>query len=699
MRFAIAASGILLAAALAAQTPQTAKPQQPTFRVGVNFVRVDIYPSINGQIVPDLKQDEFEVLEDGVRQHVETFEHVAIRTPGADVERGEPNTVQASNDAVGEPRNRVFVLFMDVYHMSRLFRRPVSMEAPPPPTIIDQTTSTRKALAGFLQRLIGPDDLIALMLPQTLLSALTFTRRPASIEEFLQSGVWQQPEDLTDPDNRDQMYAACYGTSSPITLEMIRRRHERMTLAALRGLVVHLQSLREERKAILLVSQGWLLFKPQPIGGNIPPGPPTIGIDRGKPTIGDRRDYAPMNECDGDRQTLSNIDDEREFRELLQIANRANATFYPIDPSGLEAPFANQAASPAAAPNGTWLAQLDQINRRQDGLLSLASETDGKAIINTNDITPDLKRIADDLSSYYLLGYTSTNGTADGKFRKIAVRVRRPGVTVRARQGYLAPTKADVAAAAAANPPPVDSGVVALRTALDTLDVGRPNRILLLRGTYSWRAQGTDAPLASPAVVVELDADAARGPGWAGGGQLTASLLDPDGRVLASNTASISPTARSCLIQFTNAVLPSGIYFVRVKAQWSMLTTTEQVRIVVPEISSAGSLGLPVVLRAGPYTGRVLQPTADLRFRKAERIRLEIPVAGTVGSIAGQLLDRKGQPLPVPVTVVRREEGGAALVSVDLALAPLAPGDYVIEISAKRGDKTDKVLIAIRIIP
>src|SRR3989441_2884900 len=67
------------------------------------------------------------------------------------------------------------------------------------------------------------------------------------------------------------------------------------------------------------------------------------------------------------------------------------------------------------------------------------------AVVSTNDLARGLRRMADDLSSYYLLGYYST-GKLDGKFHSITVRVKRQGVQVRARRGYLAPTAAEVAA-------------------------------------------------------------------------------------------------------------------------------------------------------------------------------------------------------------------------------------------------------------
>ena len=73
----------------------------------------------------------------------------------------------------------------------------------------------------------------------------------------------------------------------------------------------------------------------------------------------------------------------------------------------------------------------------------MAAATDGLAVLDSNDLQTGLERIANDLSSYYLLSYYST-GKLDGRFHAINVRVTRPGVDVRARRGYLAATEADV---------------------------------------------------------------------------------------------------------------------------------------------------------------------------------------------------------------------------------------------------------------
>ena len=121
---------------------------------------------------------------------------------------------------------------------------------------------------------------------------------------------------------------------------------------------------------------------------------------------------------------------------MLDLVNRANASFYPVNPRGLEV-----FDSPINAPLPLD-ADRARIRARTEMLQTLAENTDGIAVVNTNDLSGAMKRIVDDLSNYYLLGYYST-GKLDGKFHSITVRVKRPGVRVRARRGYLASTPAD----------------------------------------------------------------------------------------------------------------------------------------------------------------------------------------------------------------------------------------------------------------
>ena len=97
---------------------------QPTFRTGANYVRVDMYASVDGKSIEDLTAEEVEVLEDGVPQKLEGFEHVQVRPAGPQESRREPNTVEQSRQMAAEGRARVFVIFLDTYHTHHRRLRP-----------------------------------------------------------------------------------------------------------------------------------------------------------------------------------------------------------------------------------------------------------------------------------------------------------------------------------------------------------------------------------------------------------------------------------------------------------------------------------------------------------------------------------------------------------------------------------------------
>jgi len=133
---------------------------QPTFRTGANYVRVDMYASVDGKSIEDLTAEEVEVLEDGVPQKLEGFEHVQVRAAGPQESRREPNTVEQSRQMAAEGRARVFVIFLDTYHTS-----------------IEGSSNMRLPLIKFLDRLLGPDDMVALMTPEMGASDITLGRK------------------------------------------------------------------------------------------------------------------------------------------------------------------------------------------------------------------------------------------------------------------------------------------------------------------------------------------------------------------------------------------------------------------------------------------------------------------------------------------------------------------------------------------
>src|SRR4029079_4154872 len=112
------------------------------------------------------------------------------------------------------------------------------------------------------------------------------------------------------------------------------------------------------------------------------------------------------------------------YRELLRQARRQNVSFYPITPGGLQAPVG--------------LPAILAYERATDDFRTLANETDGIAIVETNDLTAGINRIGDDLAAYYVLGYYTTNTKWDGGLRKIQVREKNTGKSIRARREYRA---------------------------------------------------------------------------------------------------------------------------------------------------------------------------------------------------------------------------------------------------------------------
>src|SRR5262245_59403945 len=314
---------------------QSPDQQQPTFRTEANYVRVDVYPTVKGVPVDDLRADELQILEDGVPQKIEQFEHVVIRGNLPQQERREPETVADSRGMLADPRARGFVLFLDTLHVEQSASRTI-----------------RTPLLEMLQRLIGPDDLVAVMNPYMSAADVTFARKTTILEGQLDRAWWGVRDASITSDPVEENYRQCYPpdpgsrrTTSEIAQEMIDRRREKMTLDALENLMVFLRGVREERKAIVTITDGWILFRPNPgltrqVDDRPPPLPPiTTDPRNGRLTTKDTAATfaGARSQCEQDRIGLSQLDDQTTFEKLLDQANRANASFYPVDPRGLAA--------------------------------------------------------------------------------------------------------------------------------------------------------------------------------------------------------------------------------------------------------------------------------------------------------------------------------------------------------------------------
>jgi hypothetical protein len=181
---------------------------------------------------------------------------------------------------------------------------------------------------------------------------------------------------------------------------------------------------------------------------------------------------------------------------------------------------------------------------------------------------------------------------------------------------------------------------------------------------------------------------------WIGGGQADAMLVDAAGKTIATGRAQIAVASSSMRIGLTSRDLQPGEYQlqIRTKGARALAASTDTMRITV---SAAPQATGAMFFRRGPATANRDIPTADLRFRRSERLRVEVPTPGD-NPVAARLLDRNGGALPIPIAAtIRDDTDGSRWQSADLSLAPLAPGDYLIELAAGSG----RTLAAFRVIP
>ena len=679
---------LALAAALeAGGSPSAARQQQPpaapadqqkpTFRAAVNFVRVDVYPRANGRSIDDLTRADFELREDGVAQEIAAFEHIAIRGGVPADQRVDPRNVRESRELAADARNRVFVLFLDSFHVTD----PAAMHnarARTPGSTVERMPATRRlapptwidrALTTFLQRTVGPDDLIAAMTPEMDTRELTFVRRPEAIEAFLKT-TWARRFSLDELDPEQESFFRCYPPDDPkhrydgIAEEMVVRHRELLTIQALRNLVLHLGELRDERKGVLLISEGWALYRPNPqLARQFPTAPPpqAPGVfvgPGGKLAPGaDPRVWgngATWDECERARVRLANVDNEQAYLAVLDEANRANASFYAVDPRGLavfDTPIdyrginapADKDAAEVSRP-GSVTEDQARLRRRQETLRDAATATDGLALLDSNHLDASLKRIVDDLSDYYLLGYYSTNAKADGTFRKISVRVTRPGVEVRTRRGYRAATALEVAARAR-SAVLVDPDVKARESALASLERSRVDRAARFVGGLGWglSPDGTQPPRPVLWIAGELDAAAARLPDW-NGAVTSISVTTAEGTPVSTERVILEPGMRSFVRHVSDGAFAAGEDLLRARLQGqpgSLADLTELVRVTVPAIGPGANLppGDPLLYRRGPGPASVFQPAADTRFRRSDCLRLDVFIPWTDAVVSARLLD------------------------------------------------------------
>lgn len=660
----------------AAQTPAPAQPPattppvgpdgQPVFRAGINFVRVDvIVTDRKGEPVTDLKLEEFQIEEDGKPQKPETFRLVKIDTETQLAYTS--RTIRSRNDeetAAANENSRIFMFFLDDYHVMR-----------------DSSMSMKKPVVEFIANQLSPVDLVGVMHPLTPVDAAVLTRNHQgvinAVEKFEGRKYNYEPVNTIEA---NYVYKL-----TPDAIEMIRRQ---VTMTALRGICTKMGSLREGRKSLILVSEGFNSMLPPQMRSNLPGGLAGAGDVTRDPFAGD-------NNIMEDRARFSaDMDMQREMQDVWDACNRNNTSIYSVDPRGLAVGGFDITANISMKTSQSFL------NASQDTLRMLSENTDGRAIVNRNDLAAGMKQIVRDSSAYYLVGYNSTQAPTDGKFHEIRVRVKRPGTQVRARKGYWAFTEEDVKRATAgprAGPPAEVTRALAalapmtnrryIRTWIGN-DKGQDGKT---RVTLLWE------PL-PPAPGAKRDEPR----------RVTVLATSASGDIVYRGKvpAEMAAPGNGGIVRFE---APPGKLEMRLTIEGDGTGTldSEDRDLVVPDLSAPDViLSTPKVWFArnareftSLTTGTPPAPTAIREFRRTDRllVRVDAYAPGTApATVRAQLLNQQGTKM-VEVVVGAPAEPGQGY-SIDLPLANLAAGQYLLEITANaEGQKETKELIAFRV--
>lgn len=659
-----------------APAPGQAQAQRPpVFRGGVNAVRVDVIVSDrDGTPVADLTAADFEVYEDGKLQTIDLFKLMKSDgnpAPGADP----PRQIRSEYDQEAEAARddvRLFVIFLDDYHV----RRTSALRA-------------RETLVQFVKTQLGPLDMVAVMYPLMSISQLTFTHDTDSLVASMKAFEGRKYD--YHPRNAFEEQYAQYPAQ---TVETIRNE---VTMTALRGLSVKLGSLREGRKAIIFVSEGFSSLLPPQMRD---PNAQMPGI--GNPVAGNP--LAGESIAEDRLRFRSDAELQSDLREVFNAANRNNTAIYALDPRGLAVGEFEINENVGARTD------LDYLRSTQDTLVVLAINTDGRAIINRNDLEKGLKQIVRDTSAYYLLGYNSTLATPDGKFHEIKIKLKRPGLQVRSRKGYWAPTAAEAAMASA---PPKPTPPPAVERALSSVETRQRDAFISTWvGTSRAGDSGTRVTFVwepTPPIPGEKREDAARVQLLAtgrGGQELYRGPV-PAGDAAAPEAAAAVPALRTgSKVSFVAAPGRAQMR-VTVQNEKGQVLDTFQQELSIPDFSGTDvRLSTPVVLRA--RTAREYQavtrdpdpvPTSLREFRRTDRLLIRFfahAPGGTPAEVAARVLNRVGQKM---VDLPAAAPGDPAQpYQIDLPLAGFSPGEYVIEIRAKGVSGESAELVAIKVV-
>ena len=399
-----------------------------------------------GEPVLDLRREDFAVSEDGVAQEVVAFD--AVHRPASPTSSGPPAAPPPRSSSNREPAARAashFVIVFDELHLT-----------------VPEAVRARKAVAEFLAGGVADGDRVALV--GTAQGTRLTARMPEGRDALAQALSRLQPR-LVNEAVRDRMsdYEAMRidRDRDPQVTDVVMRRYldtgeiPRDTASPGNAVIPDSDQVAGWRDAVLARAAGVYAratARNEQALGVVGRSLEALAGERGRKSLV----FASGGLVQDPRLAI--------YREVVSEARRVNAAVYFLDARGLSAAQTGMEGEIGTRTEfrdlGSW---FTESRERGEGSQALAADTGGFSLSDTNDLAAGLARIGREARSYYLLGYAPTNKAADGRFRKIAVKVAREGVAVRARRGYFAPGGAKTAKTAT----PAEGRDAAMQRALD----------------------------------------------------------------------------------------------------------------------------------------------------------------------------------------------------------------------------------------
>jgi VWFA-related protein len=379
-----------------AQPPAATPGTGVTFSSNTSLVVVDVtVKDKSGKAIEGLKQQDFQVLEDGKPQKVAVFEFQQLSTELP------PPPVLTLSDQVAMPKAPITQITAESpgqiqYHNKRLlvfFFDFSSMGIP-------EQLRAQEAAQEYLDKKITKDDMVSVLLYASALQVKTdFTNDRDVLTDIVKGlpiGEMAEMADLADTgdENGEDTGAAFVADESEFNIFNTDQK-----LAAIEKASRMLAAL-PEKKALIYFAGG---------------------------------------------MSKTGVDNQAQLEASINAAVKANVAIYPIDTRGLMAdPPGGGASKGASRGSGifsgqAYNSQRSKINDSQETMATLAADTGGKAFFDSNDITTGIQQAQEELKSYYIIGYYTTNSAEDGKFRKITVKLNNNTTAkLEHRPGYFA---------------------------------------------------------------------------------------------------------------------------------------------------------------------------------------------------------------------------------------------------------------------